>query len=247
MLKFLKHFGLKTAENTGSSIIDFLVSFDPETASEAEIDRLDEYLEDLTTKMIEAKKDYEREQKEYEMIYANYNRMFAAVEKFRTMEQTDQIIQNIDNLIDEMEMMKPEVIREKEEAEESKQYYEELQEAVKSAADKLKSARSDLKKAVRQMEQAEARQERLKEKEERAKVLAGIKKDTNKIGSALSAMQRRTDEMNMKVEVSQTKLKLLNMDNNTDKVTAALRMAEMDNNNSTNKPAHEDRLANLKI
>lgn len=252
MLGFFKHFGIKTVEKTGKGLMDVLVSFDPETATEAEISKLDEYLTTITKKMVEAKVDFEKEQKEYEIISANYNKLVVAAGNLQVMldqateENKGKIENSLNTLLDELEAMKPEVVREKAEAEEAKVYFNELQEAVKAAATKFKSARSDLNKAKKQMEVAGVRMERAKEKEERVKVLNGLKTDTNKIGSALSAMQRKADEMNQKAEVATTKQSLLETPeakNTDDLVAEALRMSAP----APTTVSTSDRLKNLSI
>ena len=249
MFSFLKHFGIKKAEQAQLSIVDFLTQLDPETASEADINRLDEILTDLTSKMVVAKNDYNREQNEYVAINNHYEKIVASIKSLQNKLETisdeterSTILGHIDTLVTELESLQPKVLQEKTEAEEAKVYFEELQEAVKSAAEKLKTARSDLKNAARQMELAKTRNERVKEKEERAKILAGIKNDTSKISSALSAMQRKTDQLNLDTEVSSEKFKLVSKSDN-DPLKDALNAAE----NKSAAPSLEDRLKKLNL
>lgn len=215
MLSFLKQYLVKKTDDVQSGFLRLIVEFDPETASEAEIGELDEILTKLTRQMVAAKASWDKEQREAEAIKKAYALRVGAAERLQVQmeaapaDQKAQYEASLGRLVAELEKMVPEVEREEAEAREAKTYYDELNQAVKTASERLKSARSRLTEARRRMDMAQIRAERAKEQEERAKVLSGIKQQADKLGTAFDAMTARAEELEMKAQVHQEKVKLL--------------------------------------
>lgn len=215
MLTFLKHFFAQKASDAKNGFVQMLVEFDPETASEAEIGELDDALTKLTQQMVAAKHAWEKEDREAQEIQKNYDLRLAAAERLQAKadaagpEEKAQVEASLASLLSELEKMVPEVDRELKEAQEAKGYYDELAQAVKSASERLKTARERLSDAKRRMDVAKVRMERAQEQEDRAKVVAGIKKQADTIGTAFDAMTKKAQEMESKAEVSNQKTQLL--------------------------------------
>lgn len=215
MLNFVKHFFVKKAQDAQAGFVKMLVEFDPSTASEAEINELDEALTKLTKQMVEAKQAWEREDREAREIQKNYDLRLAAAERLQAKadaagpEEKAQVEASLAALLGELEKMIPEIDRELREAQEAKVYYDELAQAVKGASERLKTARERLAEAKRRMDVAKVRMERAKEQEERAKVVAGIKLQANNLGTAFDAMSKKAQELETQAEVHAQKSQLL--------------------------------------
>jgi chromosome segregation ATPase len=215
MLEFLKQYVVKKAGDVQSGFLNLIVTFDPETASEAEIGELDAVLTKLTQQMVAAKTAWDKEQHEAEAIRQAYGLRVSAAERLQAQldaaapEDKARFEASLSKLVAELEKMVPEVDREAAEATEAKTYYEELNSAVKTASERLKTARARLNEAKRRMDMAEIRADRAKEQEDRAKVLSGIKQQADKLGTAFDAMSKRAEELEATAQVHQEKAKLL--------------------------------------
>lgn len=211
---FMKSFTKTKTRDAGKSIVQTIASWDPEAASAAEIEMMEERLDKLTQQVAEARSSYQKEQKEADEINSLYDQRMKAAELLsgklsEAPENAAEIEKALDLLITEMEAMKPEIEQEMIEAVEAKEFMSELEEVAKAAAGKLKTARKTLDQAKRGMERAKIKQERAKDRAEQSAALAGLRNDSDNIGSALSAMQRETEKANAKADALTTKAKLL--------------------------------------
>jgi len=216
---FLKSFGKNRLGQVGESITQKIVAWDPETASQAEIENMIEELDKITREAGKAKTEFEREKAEAEAIQKNYDRYISAadllngqVEAAKTSgdeNKARELSGSLDKLLNDLESMKPEVDREAREAEEAKAFYDELRGLAETAAQKVKTARSQLEQAKRDMRRAEIEQQRAGARAERAEQLAGLKQETSSLGVALASMNKEAQEAKAKAEASDMKAKLL--------------------------------------
>jgi chromosome segregation ATPase len=215
MMQFLKQYFVKKADDVQAGFLNLIVTFDPESASEAEIGELDAVLTKLTQQMVAAKGAWDKEQREAEAIRQAYALRVSAAERLQAQldaagpEDKVRFEASLAKLVAELEKMVPEVDREEAEATEAKTYYDELNGAVKTASERLKTARARLTEAKRRMDTAEIRAQRAAEQEDRAKVLSGIKQQADTLGTAFDAMSKRAEALEAKAQVHQEKAKLL--------------------------------------
>jgi chromosome segregation ATPase len=251
MISFLKNFFVAKATDVQSGFVQMLVEFDPETASEAEIATLDEALTKLTQQMVAAKHAWEKEDREAQEIQKNYDLRLAAAERLQAKAETaqgdekGQVEASLATLLSDLEKMVPEIEREAREAVEAKCYYDELAQAVKSASERLKTARERLSDAKRRMDVAKVRMERAQEQEDRAKVVAGIKKQADSLGTAFDAMSKKASEMEAKTEVANHKTQLLAPPKSEDPILAQA-LKEAAGEQAAPSVSLSDRLAALK-
>lgn len=215
MLEFLKQYFAKKAGDVQSGFVNLIVTFDPESASEAEIGELDAVLTKLTRQMVDAKKAWDKEQREAEAIRQAYSLRVSAAERLQAQqanaspEDKANYEASLAKLVAELEKMVPDVDREEAEATEAKTYYDELNNAVKTASERLKTARARLAEAKRRMDTAQIKAQRAAEQEERAKALSGIKQQADTLGTAFDAMSKRAADLEAQAQVHQEKAKLL--------------------------------------
>lgn len=247
---FTSVFAKKKTEKVGQSIVQILASWDPESASSAELEQMEARLDKLVQQVAEARQVYKKEQEEADTINKLYEQRLKAAEILQQKQDANpdnkEIGSALTGLVTDLEEMLPEIQREEEEAKEAKQFMEELEEVAKLSADKLKNAKKELKKATQDMARAEVREERAKDREEQAAKLAGLRNETDQLGSALSAMKKNAEKSNAKAEAATMKARLLGAekkDSSNDLIKEAMQAAE-----SGDKKAESvtDRLAALK-
>jgi soluble cytochrome b562 len=216
---FLRSFGKNKVGQIGESITQKIVAWDPETASQAEIENMIEELDKVTREAGKAKAEYEREKAEADAVQKNYDRYIAAADLLNGQldgaktggdeGKAKDLSASLEKLLHELETMKPEVDREAREAEEARGFYEELMTLAETAAGKVKTARAQLEKAKRDMRSAEIGQQRANARAEKAEQLAGLKKETSSLGVALASMNKQAEEARASAEASEMKAKLL--------------------------------------
>ncbi len=212
---FVKNFGGEKVKETGRNIVQALAAWDPETASAAEIKQMEDNLDKLTRQVADARASYEKEQGEADAIQALYEQRMKAAELLQGKlavaadDAAAKIESALGSLVAELEEMQPDIEREIREAVEAKDFMNELEEIAKAAAQKLKTARQTLEKAKKDMQMAKVREERANEQAERSARLAGLRTETDQLGSALSAMQKSADQANVRADAAKMKAKLL--------------------------------------
>ena len=216
---FLAAFSKKQVQGVGDSLTRAIVAWDPETATDAEIEEMIAELDKITVEAGKAKADFEREQKEADAVRQNYDRYISAADMLEGQMKTAQtsgdlvkasdIQSSLDKLLDDLEQLKPELEREKQEAAEAKEFYDELIGLAKTSADKVKQARNTLQNARRDMQRAEIQKQRAADKAAKAEKLAGLRKDTGGMGVALASMNKQAEEAKAKAVASELKAKLL--------------------------------------
>jgi chromosome segregation ATPase len=253
---FLKSFSKEKLGQAGDSITQKIVSWDPDTASQAEIEEMIRELDKITIEAGKAKAEYDKEKAEAEAAQKNYDRYFAAADilnKQHGEAQTNgneakatELSSSLERLLNDLEKLRPEIERESREAEEAKAYYEEVKELAEVTAQKLRTARSQLDQAKRDMRRAELEQERSEAKAQKAEQLAGLKKETSSLGVALAAMNKRAEEARASASAADMKAKLIGStgDKEDENIKAALK--DVSGEPQTSSGSLADRLAALR-
>jgi len=247
--RFLKHYGKGKIQQGITALNDAIVAFDPEGATEAAIQEMEENFDTLNKEFSKAKQEYAREQGEADQIVAQFNQRMAAAEHIQAQMEADpdniQLGEALAQLVSALEDMGPDVEREKEEATDAKEVMDELEATVKMYADKLKTARSDMKKAANAMEKAKRQEQRANERADRAAVAAGLKSSVGGLSSALESMNRQAADAQANADAAKRKADLLGPSTIEENDTVAAAMAAV----SGTAPAPtsiSDRLAALK-
>lgn len=216
---FLKTFGKGKLNQAGQSITQRIVSWDPETASQAEIEEMIAELDKITIEAGKAKALYDKEKTEADAAGKNYDRYVAAAELLNKQleesnsagntDKANELGTSLEKLLGELEKLRPEVEREVREADEAKSYYDEIKELAEMTAQKVRTARDQLDSAKREMRRAEMERDKAQVKAERAEHVAGLRKDTSSLGVALEAMNRQAEEARSKADAMDLKARLL--------------------------------------
>ena len=215
-MSFLGNLFKKHAENAVTSVQQFLVTLDPETATEAQIAEFSDQLKKASEELAKARADYQKDEKAAEEIEALYQkRLQAAGILERQLAETADPVQkesvsgSLEKIVTMLEQMKPDVERDKKEAEDAKQLMDELTGFVEESAQALKDARARLDHAVSDMRRAEIEKERAEKRAKTAEVLAGIKQGSGNFNVALDAMQKKTEQSRIKADAAMTRSRLL--------------------------------------
>jgi len=216
MLGFLKSFGKQKIKGASEGLTKALVSFDPESATEAQIEELGNYLDKVSFECAKARESYKKEKREADEIDSLYNKRLKAAEIIQTKateeadpEKKAEYEKGLNELVAMLEEMQPDIEIERQEAIDAKDLLDELEQATKTASDNLKTARKKLEQAAKSMKTSKLRAERAKKQEDQVKVAAGIKKQADVLNVALESMNQQASESNAKAEASMMKVKLL--------------------------------------
>jgi chromosome segregation ATPase len=215
-MSFMGNLFKKHAENAITSVQRFLVTLDPETATEAQIAEFSDQLSKASEELAKARADYQREAREASEIAALYEQRLQAATLLerQSMEasepaQKGSLSASLEKLVSILERMKPDVEREKQEADEAKLMIDELTKFVEESAEALKQARSRLIHAKTEMRRAELDKERAEKRARTAEVLSGIKKESGTFNVALEAMQKKAEDAKVKADAANTRSMLL--------------------------------------
>ncbi|MGC8494775.1 MAG: hypothetical protein ACP5SH_23880 [Syntrophobacteraceae bacterium] len=253
-MSFLGNLFKKHAENAVTSVQQFLVTLDPETATEAQIAEFSDQLAKASEELARARSDYQREAREADQIAALYEQRLQAATLLerQSMEAPDpgqkaSLSASLEKLVAILEQMKPDVEREKQEADEARLLMDELTKFVGESAEALKQARSRLVHAKSEMRRAELEQERAEKRARTAEVLSGIKKEGGTFNVALEAMQKKAEAAKVKADAANTRSMMLTP-TNTEKEDANISaaMAQASGKPELQTGSIEERLAALR-
>ncbi len=253
-MSFLANLFKKHAENAITSVQQFLVTLDPETATEAQIAEFSDHLTKASEELAKARADYQREEKQARDIAALYDQRLqaATILEQQVSEASDPsgkaaLSASLEKLVSMLEQMKPEVDREREQAGEAKRMMEELSRFVEESAEALKQARSRLDHVKTEMRRAELEKERAEKRANTAEVLSGIKKDSGSFNVALDAMQKKADADRLKADAANERSRLLTpTSTETEDSNIAAAMTQASGKPAPQTGAVSDRLAALR-
>ncbi len=216
---FMKNLGKQKLGDAGRSLTEAIVSWDPEGASQAEIETMIEDLDKITREAANARQTFQKEKTQADAVKANYDRHLQAAELLNQKLETAKTAGNdadvkslgesLEKLLKELETLRPEVEREAKDADEAKSVMEELEEFARVAAEKVKNARTQLEAGKREMQRAELEKQRAQERAGHAERLAGLREETSNLGVALSAMNRQAEKARTEAAAAGMKANLL--------------------------------------
>ncbi len=253
---FLSSFGKEKFGQIGQTITQKIVAWDPETASQAEIEEMIKELDKITVEAGKAKTEYEREKAEADAAQKNYDKFLAAAEILHKRledaqgsgngSQAAQLEASLNKLLGELEDLRPEVERELAESQEAASYYEEVKNLAEITATKVKNARAMLDKAKRDMKRAELEKQRSAQRAEKAEKVAGLRTESSSLGVALAAMNKQAEDARASAASSDMKAKLLTTERDSADEHIKAALDEVSGVQQTKNVSFADRLASLK-
>jgi chromosome segregation ATPase len=191
---FFRSYASTKVQDAAKSAVDALVAFDPEGATQAQIDLMEKSLDELGVKLSAVQRQYDDAQGHLDSATKlNATRLTAAETLQGQIAAGDTSKQqSLDTLLSIIEQAQPELDALKKDAADVKNYLAELQTAYSTAAEKLKAARRQLDQAHRDMERANLAADRAKDRAETAAIAAGVRSGGDTLNVAMEAMQRKT-------------------------------------------------------
>lgn len=181
-----KHFGV-----LGDRVSEAIANFDPETATEADRDRLADSLRSTAQKLAAARASFEKERTDVvklrELIATDEKATGTLAERLAAGKISEA---TITLFCDELEANKARMPQEEQEEADAKQYMDELQTIVDALAKQLSEFDAAAKKAMQQLATAKAQQDLQQVRAERQSELAGLSGMRGN-SSALNALTRR--------------------------------------------------------
>lgn len=247
---FLNKFGIQKLRQAKQSLTQAIVEFDPETASDAAIEMMDEQVDELSRELAKANQDLIKEKGEADAAKENFNKKVTVAgrlqEKIEAASgaKAKSLQTSLDTLLEDIENTRSDVEIEIQEADDAQLVVNDFQQAIEMAVTKLKSARSDHKKAMGDMKRANLAEKRANDTANRQARLSGIGGSDDGMSTALNAMKAATAERQANADAAQTKVDMMKpFDASEDKNIAAL----MDEIDGVDEPATtKDKVAGLK-
>jgi chromosome segregation ATPase len=253
---FMKSLGKQKLGDAGRSLTEAIVSWDPEAASQAEIETMIEDLDKITQEAAKARQTFQKDKQQADAARANYDRHLQAAEILNQKVEAAKTAGNeadvqglnasMDKLLKQLETLRPEVEREAQDAEEAKSVMEELEEFARMAAEKLKTARSQLEAGKRDMQRAELEKKRAQERAEQAERLSGLREETSNLGVALSAMNRQAEKSRAESAAAGMKATLLSPEKSSEDKNIDEALKAVSGEKTEPQESFADRLAALK-
>jgi chromosome segregation ATPase len=216
MLAFIRNMVGVKADRSVQAAIEALVRWDPEAASEAELQTMEQHLDELGRQVAAARQAYDRERREAEAIEALSRQRMAAAEQLQNQMAAEAepgrkaaLERSLGTLVAMLEEMAPEAEREKQDAADAKEFLEMLEGAYAEAGGKLKQARSELERARRDMARAGQQRQSAEHQAEAARRAAGLTRATSSVTVALKAMQEAAQRDLASADAALAKAKLL--------------------------------------
>lgn len=193
-LHFFGSYASTKVKDAAKSAVDALVAFDPEGATQAQIDLMEKSLDSLGLKLSDVKRQYDEAKAHLDAAAKLNDTRLAAAELLQQQISAGDASKqkSLDSLLTIVEQAQPELDGLKKDASDVKSYLDELQTAYSTAAEKLKAARRQLDQAHRDMERASLAESRAKDRAETAAIAAGVRTGGDTLNVALDAMQRKT-------------------------------------------------------
>lgn len=181
-----KHFGA-----LGDRVSEAIANFDPETATEADRDRLADTLRATAQKLAAARASFEKEHADVVKLRELIANDEKASETLAERLAAGRISESTINLFcDELEANKARLPQEVQEEADAQQYMDELQKIVDALSKQLADFDSAAKKAMQALAQANAQKDLQALRNERQSQLAGLSGIQGN-SSALNALTRR--------------------------------------------------------
>lgn len=219
-MRIFGHFAQVKAEGGIRQIVQWLATADPKGMSEAELRTMMGRLDEIGSEVITARRTADKERKEHEDIVKLRNTRIGAAEVLQgqiaglpegSADRKGKEA-SLNSLLGIIEGMQADVEREAQEARDAQQDLADIESAHAEAVQRFKTADSELKKAQRDMSSAKRDRARAEQSANTAAIAAGVRKSTDNLTSALSAMREIAQKDRDAADAARLKAKSLRLD-----------------------------------
>ena len=215
MFSFMKSFVGAKGQQIGNDIVQAIVEMDPETATQAQLEQMEQDLDKAGAVIQKLSAELEREIREYNVAKTRYDQLMGAAEVLQRKlenECSDRagLEASLTKLVGQLEALAPEVTQEEKDVNDVRALLDTAKDAYKEKAEALTTAKANLERTKREMQRAIMQEEREGEKAARAAEVAGLRNNkSNNLNAATQAFQRRADEAKAKAAASAMKTEAL--------------------------------------
>lgn len=197
-------FGKKVFNNARNGMKEVIAEWDPEFATELEIEQMEKEFDKINAEVTRAKGEMEREVREYREKRYAYDQTLSSANILQEQGKTDKAALQVDRA----EAMLPDLEREKAEAEEATAYFVEMQKELGEFAKKIADGKRMIEGKRRQAEMAKLKAEREDRKAENARVLAGLKERTSGMASLGQIYDKQREQAEQKADANKRKAEM---------------------------------------
>jgi hypothetical protein len=194
-------FGKKLFHDVRNGMKDVVVQWNPEFATELEIEQMEKEFDKINAELTRAKQEMDREVFEYNEKLYRYKQLLASAKLLQEQGKADKAVLQMNKA----EEMVADMDKEKAEAEEATDYFVTLQKELTDFAGKITSAKQEIESKRRQAQMATLKAEREDRKVEHARLLAGLKERTSGMASLAQIYDKQREEAEQKAESSKRK------------------------------------------
>jgi hypothetical protein len=193
--------GKKLFQNTRNGMKEIVAQWDPEFATELEIEQMEKEFDKINAEVTRAKREMEREVLEYREKRFAYEQILASAKILQEQGITEKAMVQIDRA----EAMVPDLEREKAEAEEATEYFVAMQKELNDFARKIAEGKQTIENKRRQAEMAKLKAVREERKVENARVLAGLEERTSGMASLAQIYDKQREQAEQKADANKRK------------------------------------------
>lgn len=250
MLNFIRAYGTTKVQSAVQDATAALVAFDPEGATDAQIQLMTEHLDELAHKIARYETQLASSSNALKAAQALNNKRLAVAELLsKDVEAVPDASKSasLERQLATIEEAQPEIDDLKSQVSDASNTLTALRSAHTDAANKLKAARGQLESAHRAMDRAEAQRQQAKDSEEAAKIAAGVARGNDNLNIALSALDRKTQALKEETEAAKLNAATLApVDHETDDPNIVAATARVNGTVDIHTQSPAERIAALK-
>lgn len=238
--------GKKLFQNARNGMKEVVAQWDPEFATELEIEQMEQEFDKINAEVTRAKREMDREVQEYRQKRYAYDQTLASASLLQSQGRTHKATIQLERA----EAMTPDLEKEKAEAEEATEYFVAMQKELNEFAKRIAEGKQMIENKRRQAEMAKLKAEREDRRAENAKALAGLRERTSGMASLAQIYDKQRDQAEQRADANKRKAEVFtsvapSSEKEEDPEIAAA-MEEVKGKSTVASETFEERMARLK-
>ena len=213
MLNFFANYAKIKAASGSESLVALIAKWDPKGASAADIADREEFLDEVGSQLVGLRRQFNVESTVFNTQFMLNTQRIGAAEDLQRQVQAEaegspartKIEASLNTLLGIIEKAQPNLDAAKNQKADTESWLKESEDAYKEALQGLRSAKSELEQTQRGLAQAKQRNEREQQRTQEARVSAGLRPNGTRLGAALNAMKKATEEANRQADEARLK------------------------------------------
>lgn len=204
IMNFIGHYAGVKFDDLDERLVNAIANGDPDGVAETAIRQKMEQNDLAVKQLAEAQAAFRKENAEYENLRELVEKKKAGMNRMASDLQANPDNQALSNalaeLMTQIEGDQKKLAKEKSEADSAKRFMDMVQQTVDANGQDLKSLREAINEVKRATEEAKLAEAQHKKEAEQAEVLAGLRKNSNKFDTALTALKKRQADAEQQAE-----------------------------------------------